>query len=162
MALMPWMQQCDTEWAIEQGRWQLFVMPDEWKARYDTAVREEIGFVPAESRERKRALAIQTANQVAIEYKTEQAQVQAQIRAEQERQGRKSMKSFLISVGVAEVGRYLKKLHSNDDIFDDDLARQDELEHAVRNALEERLTGGELFQEAERIAREVVDAELDG
>jgi hypothetical protein len=70
-------------------------------------------------------------------------------------------KSLSISAGVAEVGSYLRKLHSQDDIFDDDLARKDELEQAVRSVLERRLTGGESFQEAMRMAREVVDAEVD-
>jgi hypothetical protein len=72
-----------------------------------------------------------------------------------------SMKSFLVSVGVAQTGRYLSKLHTNNEIWDEDLERKSDLENRVREALEERLTGTEGFEGAERIAREVVDHELE-
>jgi hypothetical protein len=67
----------------------------------------------------------------------------------------------LVAVGVAEVGSYLWTLHRDEEIFDEDLAKRNQLEQAARIALEERLTGGELPQEAVRIAREVVDLELN-
>jgi len=156
-ALVPWIQQRDTEWAIQEGCWQLLGAPDEWRARYDIAAREEIGFVSAASRERKRAVAIQTADQVASEYKAEQAR----IRAEQELQRRESVKSFLIRIGVSHVGTYLSKLHRDGEIWDEDLERKKGLENAVRKALEDRLTGTEEFEVAERIARETVDKELE-
>ena len=151
-ALIPWIRQCDTEWAIQQGRWQVLGTPSEWQARYDMAAREEIGFIPAASREQKCAVAVQTANQVAGEYKAEQARA----RAEQEHQRRASMKSFLISLGVGAVGSYVEVFFD-----EDDLARKTELEQAVRKALEDRLSGAEGVEEAQRIAREVVDAEFE-
>jgi len=175
--LAPWRRQQEIEKAIKDARKELpigmqtlsdFFPPNEWEAKAMSAARDAIGELsPDASLEEIRSAAMHAGAQAAREYEAQQARIraeqerqQAQIRAEQERQRRASNKAFLVSRGVAEVEPYLARLHLDDDIFDEDLARKSELEVAVRRALEERLTGAELLTDAVRIAREVVDAEV--
>ena len=102
------------------------------------------------------AAAAGAGRKVASEYAAEQASA----REEQQRQRRVSSKAFLVSLGVAEVGSHLRALHSRDEIFDEDLARQVEIETLVRTKLEQRLTGSESFLDAQSMARKLVDEEV--
>ena len=164
--LKPWRRQQEIEKSIQHARkelpWQVQTLsdwspPNEWEVRAMSAARDAIAkLVLGAPLGEVRAAAIQAGRRVAMEYEAEQDR----IRAEQQRQRLASNKSYLISLGVAEVGSYLKKLHSDDEIFDEDLDRKAEIERTVRSVLEGRLTGGELFLEALRIAREAVDEEL--
>ena len=107
-----------------------------------------------------RAVAMQAGAQVARECEAAQRQQHLQQQQEQECRRLASNKALLVSLGVAEVGPYLRTLHFNEDIFDEDLARKDELEKLVRTTVGQRFTGGESFPDAQRIAREVIDTEL--
>ena len=161
--LAPWRRQQEIETVIQQARKELPAMaqtlgdwfpPNEWELRAISEARDAIASLAlGASFAEIRVAARQAGRRIAAEYEAEQNR----IRGELERQRLASNKSFLISIGVVEVDSYLKRLHLHDEIFDED---KDELERTVRNVLEERLTGGELFLDAVRIAREVVDAEL--
>lgn len=169
--LAPWKRLQEVELVIKQAREQLpfavrhfgdWLPPSEWEARAMSAARQAIAkLAPDASLAEVRSVAMQAGMQVAKECETVQRQQQLQQQQERELQRRASNKLFLVSLGVAEVGPYLRKLHSNDDIFDEDLVRKDELEQIVRSALEKRLTGGELLQDSVRITREVLDSELN-
>ena len=163
-ALKPWKHQKEIQQAIQEARKELpalaqgFFEPSEWELRAMQAAREAIAKLPADaSLAEIRAAAVQVGKQVATEYEAEQARA----RAEQERQRRESMKSFLLSVGVRHVAPYLAKLQVDGAIWDEDLARKPELETAVRETLEQKLSGDESFDDAQGLAREVIDAQLE-
>jgi hypothetical protein len=170
-SLGPWKRQQEIERIVQEARKQLpfnlqtysdWFPPTEWEFRAMSAARDAIArIVLGAPLTEVRAAAVQAGKQVAMEYEEEQAEEQARVRAEQERQRLQSMKSLLVSVGVAHTGRYLSKLHTNNEIWDEDLERKSDLENRVREALEERLKGTEGFEGAERIAHEVVDHELE-
>jgi hypothetical protein len=161
-ALEPWRRQKEIEAAVQESRKQLpalaqrFLEPSEHEVRAMNAAREAIGRLPSDaSFEQLRAAAVQAGKEVAKDYEVEQARA----RAEAQRQERESTKASLVSLGVAHLSAYLSELHANDEIWDEDLGRKPELEAAVRKALEGKLTGNESFEDAQRIAREIV-AEL--
>jgi len=170
-SLGPWKRQQEIERIVQEARKELpfnlqtysdWFPPTEWEVRAMSAARAAIAHLPGDASSAElRAVASQSGKRIAMEYEAEEARVRSEREQEHQRQRLASNKSFLITVGVGEVGSYLRKLHSQDDIFDEDLARKDEVEQTVRTALKGRLTGGESFQEVMRIAREVVDAEVD-
>lgn len=165
--LKSWRRQQEIEKTIQQARKELPMLlqgfsdwsaPNEWEVRAMSAARDAIAKLGASaSLTEVRDAALQAGRRIATEYESEQGR----IRDDQQRKRLASNKSFLVSIGTAEVESYLKKLHLNDDIFDEDLERKGEIERTVRNVLEARLTGGESFLEAQRIAREAVDAEVN-
>ena len=131
--------------------------------------REAIRHLPSDaSFEQLRQAAIRAGREVTLEYAAEEARARAQaqteresLQAERQKQERKSMKQLLVSVGVGCVSGYLRKLHSDGQIWSEDLERNGGLENLVRSALEDKLRGNESFEEAQRIAFEVVDRELE-
>jgi excisionase family DNA binding protein len=169
-AIEPWKRQLEIEKAIKQATQELpfevrtfsdWFPPTAWEARATAAARQAITqLAPNVSLSELRAVAVNAGRQIASEYLSEQAREQARVREEQTRQRNASNKPFLVSMGVAEVSSYLQKLHFADEIFDEDLERKNELEQAVRIALEERFTGRESLMDAQRVAREIVDHEL--
>ncbi|HUZ47385.1 MAG TPA: helix-turn-helix domain-containing protein [Terriglobia bacterium] len=91
-------------------------------------------------------------------------QARRQIEERQARKEREDQKANLIQKGVAEVTHYLWRLKqdgeiSTEDYWDSDLKA--ELQAAVRNELEAELSGLETTKEAEELAREIIDDELD-
>ena len=86
--------------------------------------------------------------------------------AVQQRQAqREKKKSTLVMLAVFHASNYLDEQHNDGEIelepgedFDD--VRRD-LEATIRSALQEELNGDESQDEASRIAREIVDRELD-
>jgi hypothetical protein len=169
-ALRPWQRRKGIEQAVQSARKELPVVvrtlsdyfePTEWEVRAMQAAREAIAELPADaSYEEMRAAAVQAGKQIATHYEGEQAQARAQVQAEREKLDRESMKRFLVSLGADSVSGYLRKLHSDGDIFEEDLERASELESLVRKALERKLTGVEGIDTAQRFARELVDSEL--
>jgi excisionase family DNA binding protein len=165
-AVEPWKRQQEVEKAIKQATEELpfeirtlsdWLPPTDWERRAMALALEAVPRLSANaSLGEVRAVAIAAGRQVASEY----AAGQARAREEQQRSRQASSKSFLVSMGVAEVGSHLKALHMRDEIFDEDLERKNELETLVRAALEERLTGSESFLDAQRLAREVVNDEV--
>lgn len=131
------------------------------KARATSSARAALSEVPLGAGDVEvRAVVDAAVAEIAREIEDRTKGEQARALAERERQQREGHKSFLVSVGVACVSPYISKLHSGGELWDEDLSRTPELEVAVRKALEEKLTGGEHFEDAQRIARELVDSEL--
>jgi hypothetical protein len=167
-ALSPWRRQKQIEEVIQLSRKELplsiqrYFEPSEWEQRAMETARGAIRSLPSDSSfAQLREVAIQAGRQVAAEYAAEEARARAQVQAERERQQRESDKRFLISLGVEHASSYLQKLHSDGEIWGEDFERKAELQSMVREVLEARLTGAEGFEEAQRIAREAVDAELE-
>lgn len=163
-ALKPWKRRQEIERAVQEASKELpalvqgYFEPSEWEVRTMQAAREAIAKLPADaSLAEVRAAAVQAGKRVAGEYQAEQAQAQA----DRERQRREVSKKFLVDIGVGHVAPYLAKLQADGAIWDEDLDRKLGLEAAVRKVLEDRLTGAEGFEEAQRVARVVVDHELE-
>ncbi|HEX2712781.1 MAG TPA: hypothetical protein VHM88_11230 [Candidatus Acidoferrales bacterium] len=78
--------------------------------------------------------------------------------AQQKQKQRERAKPVLVIFAVADAREYLRIELDPDDDFDDLWL---EVEPAVRSALEEKLSGDEPQEKANRIAREVVDDWLD-
>jgi excisionase family DNA binding protein len=170
-ALQPWRRRVEIEKIIADAPNQLpwgargypaLGEPSEWYLRAQRAATDAIAQLESDVPLAKiRAAAIEAANAVAREYEAQQARTRAEAQAERDRQQREAHKMFLVSVGVACVSPYISKLHLDGEIWDDDLVRRSELETAVHKALQDKLTGDESFEDAKRIARELVDAELE-
>ena len=169
--LKPWRREKEVEVAVQEARKQLpalvqrFVQglfePSEWEVRAMHAAREAIGCLRADaSYEEMRSAAVQVGKQIASDYEAEQAQARTQTQAVCERLERERSKKFLVDLGVMHVSSYLSKLHTDGEIWDEDFDRKSELQSAVRKALEGKLTGDESFEQVQRIARELVAAEL--
>jgi excisionase family DNA binding protein len=162
----PWRRQQEIEKAIKRATQELPLQvrnfsdifpPTNWEARATAAARDAVSrLVDNVSLVEIQAAAVAAGRKVASEYTAEQDRA----REEQQRQGRASSKAFLVSLGVAEIGSHLRSLHLRDEIFDEDLARQVEIETSVRAALEQRLTGSESLLDAQRMARNLVDEEV--
>lgn len=166
--LRPWQRQQEIEQAIQEARSQLpifarnYFEPTAWEVKALETAREAIRHLPSDAAyEELRQAAIRAGREVALEYEAEEARARAQAQAERERQQREHTKKFLVDLGVMHVSLYLSKLHSDGDVWDEDLERKAELENAVRKALEDRLAGTEGFEEAQRIARALVDEQLE-
>lgn len=132
------------------------------KARAAAAARAALSEVPLSASDAEARAVVDSAVATVrreIEDRTKAEQGKAQ--AEREQRQRESAKHFLVSVGVGHVVPYLAKLQAEGELWDEDLERRTELENAVRKALEDRLTGTEGFAEAQRIAREVVDRDVE-
>jgi excisionase family DNA binding protein len=158
-SLGPWKRQQEIERIVQKAREELpfnlrtysdWSPPTQWELRAMSAARAAIAQLPGDaSIAEVRAVASQSGKRVAMEYETEAARVCNEREQEQERRRRASNKLLLISMGVAEVGPYLRKLHSQDDIFDEDLLRKDGLERAARKAFDTRLHGVVHFSDPE-------------
>jgi hypothetical protein len=173
-ALSPWRRQRQIEEVIQLSRKELpflvqrYFEPTEWEVKAMERTREAIQFLPSNSTfEQLRQAAIQAGRQVAAEYEAEEARARAQAQGERERalaerqtHERECMKQFLVSVGVGCVSQYISKLYADGEIWDEDIERRSDLENLVRAGLESRLSGVEHFEDAQRVARELVDAEL--
>jgi hypothetical protein len=182
-ALKPWRREQEVERAVQESRTALpvplrrFLEPSEWECRAMKAARAAISRLPSDAAfEEMRAEALQAGRQVADDYQAEQSRCQAErerhgrqvaddyraeqsrCQAERERQHREATKKFLVQLGVMHVSSYLSKLRWEDEVFEEDMARQPELENEVRAALQARLTGKEAFEDVQRITREIVDA----
>jgi hypothetical protein len=165
--LAPWNRRKEIENAVQLARKEVplvvrtlseYFPPTQWEIRAMQSAREAIAELPADaSYEELRAAAVRAGKQIATEYEGEQARA----RAEGERQQRERSKKFRVDIGVDHVSVYLTKLHSAGELWDEDLSRKPELEAAVRKVLGEKLTGDESFDDTQRLAREVIDAELE-
>ena len=165
--LAPWNRRKEIENAVQLARKEVplvvrtlseYFPPTQWEIRAMQSAREAIAELPADaSYEELRAAAVQAGKQIATEYEGEQARA----RAEGERQQRERSKKFRVDIGVDHVSVYLTKLHSAGELWDEDLSRKPELEAAVRKVLGEKLTGDESFDDTQRLARKVIDAELE-
>lgn len=167
-ALKPWQHQKEIERAVQESRKELpallqrYFEPSEWEMRAMQAAREAISCLRADAPyEELRAAAVQSGRQIGREYEAEEARARAEAQGERDRQQREVNKRFLVGVGVACVFPYISKLYSDGEIWDEDLSRKPELEAVVRKALEGRLTGDESFDDAQLVAREVVDKEVE-
>jgi hypothetical protein len=162
-ALEPWKRQQDIERAVQEARKELpallqrYFEPSEWEVRAMQAAREVISCLrPDASYQEMRAAAVEAGKRIASDYEAEQARA----RTERQEQQREQMKRLLVDFGVRHVSSYLSKLHSDGGLWDEDLRKKAELEATARKSLEGRLTGAESFEDVQRFAREVVDAEL--
>ena len=167
--LKPWRRRQEIERALREARKQLPVLarsiiPEmgaeltEWEARATQAARQAISCLPSDaSFEEMRAAAVEAGRRIAADYQAQQDRAQA----ERVRQQHERDKKFLVDFGVQHVSFYLQKLKTDGEIWDEDLERRTELEQAVRSRLEVMLAGTEGFEAAQRMAREVVDRELE-
>ncbi len=167
--LKPWRRRQEIERAFREARKQLpalarSIIPEmgseltEWETRATQAARQAISCLSADaSFEEIRAAAVEAGRRIAADYQAEQDRAQA----ERARQQRESTKKFLIDFGARDVFFYLQKLRLDGELWDEDLERKTELEQAVRSKLEGTLAGTEGFEAVQRMARAVVDSELE-
>jgi hypothetical protein len=166
-SLRPWRRQKQIEEIVQLARKELpffaqnYFEPTMWEMKAVETARNAVRCLLSDaSPEQLRQASIQAGRQVAAEYEAGEARAHALAQVERERQQRESNKKALITVGVGHVYWYLEKLRSDGGHWDEDLDRRGDLESLVRKALEDRLTGKEGIEDAWRVAREVVDAEL--
>jgi excisionase family DNA binding protein len=134
------------------------------KARTAADTRAALSRVPLKAPHWETAAAIGAALapiNAAIEERERAEKVRVQ--ADRERKSREIQKSVLIGWALAEISSYLLELYSHNDIsreayYDGEWKR--ELEGAARKRADTEMTGTESYEDAKRIAREVVDEEL--
>jgi hypothetical protein len=168
-ALRPWRRQEQIEEIIQLSPKQLpflaqdYFEPTMWEMKAVETAREAIQCLPSDAGvEQLRQAAIRAGRQIAAEFQAEEVRTLALAQAGRDHQQHESTKKFLISVGAVHVCGYLDKLRSAGELWDEDLDRRNDLESLVRQTLEDKLTGKERFEDVLRIAREVVDAVLEG
>lgn len=77
---------------------------------------------------------------------------------------RQTRKASLVQLGVSEVSSYLLELNRDGELSDEEYWDNDsnaELKEIVREGLESELTGDESTKGARKVAREIIDGELD-
>ncbi len=141
------------------GRWLPWDATDADKAKAAAAVRSVLSNLPL------RASQTEEQNAVSVAVAPIKQLTEERTAARQHQEQRERKKSTLLTLAIFHASNYLDTLHNDGDMeldsgedFDD--VRRD-VEAAVRKALEEELTGDESHDEANRIARQVVDEELE-
>lgn len=112
----PWKRQQEIEKAIKQATQELpfevrtlsdWFPPTAWETRAMAAARQAIAqLAPNVSLTELRAVAVNAGRQIASEYVSEQAREQARVREQKMRRINASNKTFLVSMGIAEVSSY--------------------------------------------------------